>query len=246
LATGAVSRWLRHPAALALLAGLAVLAAAFVPALWMMLTTPPHPAAQRDPAAPWALEPVPGGGIRVFGLHLPGATLADAQSAWGDDLQLALMASRGEPAMLEASVETARPGTVGGRLVFSAEAKAQDIERWRGHAAKEEPVSADTRRIALRADDRADALRTPIVGIGFIPAAQLDARTLRERFGAPAEVWRSTASVEHWLYPDRGLDVMLDEQGRELLQYVAPADFERRLRAPLVRATASPASGPPG
>jgi hypothetical protein len=116
--------------------------------------------------------------------------------------------------------------------------------RWRDHAAKEEPVSADTRRIALRADDRTEALRSPIVGIGFIPAAQLDGETLRQRFGEPAQRIGDGAQVEHWLYPERGLAIALDAKGRELLQYVAPADFERRLRAPLLKAL--PPAGPPG
>jgi hypothetical protein len=37
----------------------------------------------------------------------------------------------------------------------------------------------------------------------------------------------------HLLYPPLGLDVVVDGDGKELLQYVAPRDFER-LRAPLL------------
>jgi hypothetical protein len=43
------------------------------------------------------------------------------------------------------------------------------------------------------------------------------------------------------MYPAQGLAVVLDSQGREVLQYVAPADFDRRLRAPLIAAGATPA-----
>jgi hypothetical protein len=33
------------------------------------------------------------------------------------------------------------------------------------------------------------------------------------------------AGVEHWLYPEKGLDLMLNDSGKEVLQYVAPREF---------------------
>ena len=53
-----------------------------------------------------------------------------------------------------------------------------------------------------------------------------------ERFGQPAERIRVGENLEHFLYPAKGLDVVLDSKGRELFQYVAPARFDA-LRAPL-------------
>lgn len=240
-----------HPAWIALLAGFVVLVVAFLPVLWAMWKTPPGPAAPggSGPGAPWAIERLPDGATRVFALRLPGATLADVRATWGDNLQIALMATRGAAPVLEGSVETVVVGGVGGRLLFTAAAAPQDLQRWRERSPKEEPVSAETRRIVLRGEDRADAWRAPLVGIGFIPTAQLDATMLRQRFGAPSEVLGAGQPIEHWLYPAQGLAIVLDTQGRELLQYVAPADFERRLRAPLLSPSApasSPASGLPG
>jgi hypothetical protein len=234
-----------HPAWIALLAALMVVLAAFAPTLWR--TFSPASAARTaasEPGVPWAVEALPHGVTRVFGLNLPGSTLLDAQAAWGDELQLALMASRDQPAALEAYVENYRNGPITGRLMLTASATPKALSRWREHAVKEQPVSADTRRIALRADDRAEALHAPIVGVGFIPSAQLDAETLRLRFGEPAQRVPGAGQVEHWLYPDKGLAILFDPQGRELLQYVAPAEFERRLRAPLLKAL--PPAGPPG
>jgi hypothetical protein len=230
-----------HPAWVALLAALAVLLAAIAPALWRTFFVPAAtPQAVTEKGVPWAIEARAGGGTRVFGLRLPGSTLADAQALWGAELQLALMASRDQPAALEAYVERPGSGPISGRLVLSAQAAPEALARWRARATKETPVSADTRRIGLRADDLAEALRAPVVGIGFIPSAQLDAATLRQRFGEPAQrvvAAGEGAAVEHWLYPDRGLAIVLDAKGRELLQYVAPAEFDRRLKAPLAAAT---------
>ena len=60
----------------------------------------------------------------------------------------------------------------------------------------------------------------------------MDEAIILQRFGTPAERIRQGETLEHFLYPDKGLDLVLDSKGKEVLQYVAPADFAR-LRAPL-------------
>jgi len=35
--------------------------------------------------------------------------------------------------------------------------------------------------------------------------------------------------ITHWLYPDRGLDIAVNPDGREVFQYVMPARFNELL-----------------
>lgn len=230
---------MRHPIVIALLAGAAVLAAALLLPLWQMLSGAP-PAAE---GRPWQLQRQ-GDVVRGFGLQLPGSTLADARRQWGDSLQVAVMAERGASGALEGHVERIDAGGVVGRLLLATALPADAVQRLQEGAAKIEPVAADTRRYALGAAALAALATTPVVGITFVPAAQIDAAILLQRFGEPAERLRSDARLEHWLYPALGLAIVLDTQGQEVIQLVAPADFEARLRAPLIRAGASPAAGP--
>jgi hypothetical protein len=228
---------MKHPAFLAAMAALVVLLAAFVPALWR--GAPPAP--QGGPAAlpaPWEVPVDAAGRSRVFGLDLPGATLETARRQFGDELQIAVMGRRGQPGALEAYLETFSAGYISGRLLLAADPGADVIAGWQARAARTSPVDAQALRYTLSPDDLAQALREPLVGITFIPAAQLDAETLRARFGSPAERLATGERLVHWLYPAKGLAVVLDRDGREVLQYVAPADFEQRLRAPLVQAGA--------
>lgn len=225
---------MKHPFLIALGAGAVVLLAAFLPALLQALRGgPPLPASSTVDAAPWQARAVPGGAVAAMGFTLPGSRLADAQARWPEELQVAVMAPRGEPGALEAYLESYREGGFAGRLVIVAEAAPETLSRWQARAARAEPVDGRTVRYTLQADDRAEALSAPLAGLTFIPGAQLDAATLQQRFGAPAERWASGERIEQWLYPDRGLAVALDAEGREVLQFVAPAEFERRLRAPL-------------
>ncbi|MDO9005663.1 MAG: hypothetical protein Q7V20_19620 [Aquabacterium sp.] len=186
---------------------------------------------------PWHITPLSSGGTQVFGLRLAeqpeaASTLGDVQRRWASDFQMAVVAAPGENGTLEAYVESATMGFIIGKLVVTAQVSPQVIQGFRERAAKVGYMNSNTRKYSLNADDQALALRSPILALAFIPQANLDDAIVKARFGKPAERVRSNAHAEHWLYPDKGLGITLDSEGKELLQYVAPAQFAR-LREPL-------------
>ena len=105
-------------------------------------------------------------------------------------------------------------------------------------------LQSGARRLDLAAGDRQAAMAWPITAITFIPSVNLDPEAVLARFGEP--VSRVTSGdTEHLLYPARGLDVLVDPKGRELLQYVAPAEFSR-LSGPLDASADTTAGAVPG
>jgi hypothetical protein len=234
-ASGRVAGW-RHPAAIALGAALAIVVASFVPTAWVMLSADGSLSQPPSRDAPWDADVAADGAVRALGLRLPGSTLGDLRTLWGDELQVALMVTQGSAASLEASVERARPGGVAGRLLVTAQADPGQLVRWQAGALRGEATSPRTRRLTLQPQDLAEALRAPVTSVGFVPQVQLDAELVRRRFGEPRQVVAESPGREHWLYPERGLALALDADGRELLQFVAPAQFEVLLRAPLMQA----------
>lgn len=231
---------MKGPFVVALAAGLLSLLIAFAPAFWRMFQ-PPAPAGAVAPAsgAPWQVVLPAPGRSRVFGLDLPGSTLGQARQRWGDELALALISGGDGTLALEGYVEKFEAAGVGGRLLlaFDAEGTAATLARWRD-ALPGVPQPSGGRRHRLTAAALAELASAALVGLSFVPAARLDADVLMSRFGAPAERLATSDRLEHWLYPQLGLAVALDAQGRDVLQYTAPADFQRRLRAPLRAASA--------
>lgn len=235
------------PLRIALAAGALAVALAFVPVAWHMLAG--GPAADPDPpGTPWRVARPAPGRTQVFGLDLPGSTLAGVHRRFGDELALALIddgSARRDPAggsaaggqgdgdlALEAYVERFSAAGVAGRLLLVFEVDRGLRERWRERLPAT-PTASGARRHRLDETALAEAAEAALVGVGFVPAARLDAAVLRARFGEPARVVTDDAQRAHWLYPALGLAILLDGQGRDLLQYVAPGDFERRLAAPL-------------
>lgn len=234
----------RSPLFLALAAGLAVLVAAFAPVAWQMLRPAPPPAAgMAGLPPPWQIERGPDGTLRAFGLRLPGSTLADAVERWGDDLRVALIAQRGQAPALEAFTERWSGGGVTGKLVLATDAQPAAVLRWTERAPRRETIDANAQRWGLHPDDRADALRSGVMGLSFLPSSRVDAALLRARFGQPARQLAGDGGTEHWLYPDRGLAIAWDPAtGKAVMQVVALGDFESRLLAPLVAAAAASAA----
>lgn len=228
---------MKHPIMLALGAGLLVLMAAFAAPLWQLLRGPSGAAPGAVPAAaqglPWQVQALPDGLSQVFGL-VPGRDrLAQAQARVGDGLQVALIARLGEVGTLEALADPFVAGFVSGRLVLALEAPAEALARWRSQASHSEAMSDGVRRFALRPADLVEARLAPLVGISFVPAVRLSEADLRQRFGPPAEQRALGGGAAVLLYPDVGLSASVGLASRSVLQYVAPRDFETRLRAPL-------------
>jgi hypothetical protein len=184
---------------------------------------------------PWQIEPLPDGTTRVFGLTLGRSTLEDARQRLGPEVQVALIVAPGEAGAVEAFYESIALGALTGKMVLTLETSPARRAQILARARKAEYMESTTRRITPDADDLAQLRAAVITAIVYIPAANLDESIVLQRFGVPAERIRDGEHREHFLYPDKGLDLQLDLKGKEVLQYVAPAEFHR-LRDPLVSA----------
>jgi hypothetical protein len=194
----------------------------------------PAPDNQTGPAMsglPWQIEVLADGHSRVFDLTIGVNTLNDVRARFGEG-EMALVAAPDETASLELYLDTVTVGAVTGKLIVTAEIPVETIAAMRQRATKTQYMKSSTKKSALAEQDIPAAVAAPIRGLAFMPTINLDEATIIQRFGQPAERIRSSEQTEHLLYPERGLDVTLDSENKELLQYVAPRDFAR-LREPL-------------
>jgi len=233
---------------LGLVAGVLVLMAALIGAPMLRSGAAPDSpsAAQRVTVSlPWQIEQRPGGALRVFGLQLGGdgaSTLDDAQALWpGEVLKVALLASGDGSLAVEGYLESIQVGALQGKLVLGIAAEPGELNAWAQRATGVEPKPSGARQANLHSSDLADARRRPLAALVFLPAARLDEATVVQRFGAGPQRIETEDGALHLLYPDRGVAITLDPKGRDrsVLQYVAPAEFQRRLLAPLQAAAAA-------
>lgn len=181
---------------------------------------------------PWQIEVDGRGGSRVFGIEPGVSLLGDARRYLGNDFEVAVVATPGEAGSLEAYYPQVALGFVLARVVLAVDAKNELIFSLRERSPRAELLESGARKFRLHGDDLARVDALPVRSISIIPQVNLDEATLRQRFGPPEERLVVSPTRIHLLYPAWGLDVVLDADGKELFQYVAPRDFAA-LRAPL-------------
>lgn len=184
---------------------------------------------------PWQIETDGKGGSTVFGLKPGESTLGDVRRLLCPEMEVAIIAAPNEPGMLEAYCSQATLGFVMARLIVTADLDSAQVVAMRERALHAKPMESSTRRITLHPDDLAQAERLPIRALSVIPSASLDEAMVVQRFGQPGERLVQDENRVHLLYPEKGLDVLIDPKGKELLQYVAPGRFAS-LREPLLAA----------
>ena len=187
-----------------------------------------------DPNAnlPWQIELDAQGGSSVFGLRPGVSTVGEVRQKFGSEMDVAIVAEPNEMGTLEGYYSQVALGFVLAKVIVTVDAKNELILEMRDRALKAKHMESMTRKITLNPDDLAAIEKMPVKAISVIPSVNLDEATVIQRFGPPGERLAVSEKRVHLLYPEKGLDVVVDSDGKELLQYVAPRNFAE-LREPL-------------
>lgn len=182
----------------------------------------------RDPF--WEVEPGPDGETsRVFGITLGEADYAELAAQTRTRPRFALFEDEAGRSV-EVFFKEVYFGRFTGRLYGHLEPSEETLTTLRESAGEGSDIDGGRRWDLEPRDGELDDATVTV--LTFIPHADLDDRIIRDRFGEPAEVRPGSGRQRHYLYPDRGIDVTLDPDGKEVIQYVPPAEFHR-IRQPL-------------
>jgi hypothetical protein len=207
------------------------LIALVVLALWLLSGPPPVRGTRL--AYPWQVDLLPGGGSRVLGLVLGVDTLHQATAVLGTDVQLALFGGRDTAPVLEAYFARVQTGALIGKVVLTLEQDSQELQRLFERAPEAQLLPSGARKVVL-GPSQVDRLGAAVVvALTYLPTVNLSTETILKRFGEPAARVPAGQGSVHWQYPDKGLDVTVNTDGKEILQFVAPAQFNRRLGGPV-------------
>ncbi|HHC73274.1 MAG TPA: hypothetical protein ENK54_10290 [Thiotrichales bacterium] len=180
---------------------------------------------------PWQVEVLPDGTSRVFAIHVGEDSLEEAARKLGPGMEVAIVSMLKEQGSLEAYWDGfSAAGVLTGKLILLLEPGEGRLEGMRRRVVTVDYTGTGAKKMRLHPDDVPAALAARVMAITFIPTVDFDEEVVRQRFGVPARRLRDATGAEHFLYPRIGLDLILHEKGKEVLQYVAPRDFERLTR----------------
>jgi len=180
---------------------------------------------------PWQVSILPDGKTRVFGIVFNETTLNEVSSILKNNATIALFESKEkltkEKLSLEAYYKNITLGGLIGSFIFSLDASEQQLQDFKKESSKRKPGENNNIRYELDkpTSDKARSLR--VTNLIYIPTVQLDESTIIKRFGKPAHKIKLKTKEKgwHYLYPEKGLDLIYKEEGKEVLQYVLPQKF---------------------
>ncbi len=183
-----------------------------------------HPIQLTD--MPWQITQSAEGRIRVFGIELEKTTLQALMQSWKRlQPEIGLFISKNGEKRLEAYLGNRRLGLFDAKVIIALEADDKLLDSFSGDSASVKPMPSGDYKLELSEKHLQTALRLPISSITYIPKVKYDERLLEKYFSQPAEKLPHSQGGTFWLYPDSGLAVLLDPDGKEIFHYVNPEKF---------------------
>ena len=183
---------------------------------------------------PWQVSVNPAGHLQVFGLTLEETTILQAKEILNANPKLALIESTDGSLSLELDLGENTFGLISGRLLAEIDVDEATKKRLKANNVKAKKLESGSIKMSLAHEDAIKMINLPLVGLSFIPYGDFSAEKIRHFFGQPSKVISETENSLHFLYPEKGIGIMLNRQGKEVFQYISPAKFSR-LEQPLMR-----------
>lgn len=185
-----------------------------------------------NPKVPWKVAVNAQGHTEVLGLTLNQSTLADAEQCFGDQSTLTLFVTPERGFVIEAFFEQLFLSGLRADIVLGLGAEPGMMDAIYARGLRISQMGSGEKKVSLTPEDIKQVAHFPINSLTYLPKARLEFDLLQQRFGTAAEELVDAKGLKHLLYPDRGMAISRDIQGRVVIQYVDPAEFSR-LRSPL-------------
>ncbi len=179
--------------------------------------------------APWQIEIPAPDRLRVMGVTLGETSLEELRQRFGQVEGIALFRNPDGRYSLEAYIGKVNIGPLSGRWIVTLQATQPELEALSGRAVKRIKTGNDSIRWTLNKQAQAEQASRVVSTLTMIPGyGGLESAFLRSRFGEPAEVLPVDETAEQWLYPDLGLRILFDREGKELFEYMPPRMMQSR------------------
>ncbi|HEY0721663.1 MAG TPA: hypothetical protein VGE50_10485 [Gammaproteobacteria bacterium] len=192
----------------------------------------------RQPASgpgdyPWNVTVDSEGFNTVFGITVGRSEVRQAAELIRDPAEVSMFVAADGKQSVEVYFDRVAIGEFYAKMVLGVALDAATLQGMYERGVRISSLAGSVRKVELHPEDLARINDSVIASLTYIPSANLDAAVIRKRFGEPAHRLKERDSgLVHWLYPAIGLDLAVNDEGKEVLLYVKPAEFER-VTAPL-------------
>lgn len=170
-------------------------------------------------AMPWQSYVNEQGKTVVFGLTMGESTLAESMRLFGSEVEASLFEDKDQKQTLEVFFSSTKVGGISAKVILNLALNDQQFGYLRSHIKETEVMPTGNKKTIFNQTGESSMFGLTISALTFIPSADLSSDTLLGLFKKPARVELAGPGVEYWHYPNKGLRIILDDEGREILEY---------------------------
>ncbi len=188
------------------------------------LTSKPEP---QQVELPWQVTVHDPMHSEIFGVVLNQTTLEQARTRFGQLDGIALYRKKAGVFSLEAYFGKVTIGPFGARMIATLDASQQELEQMLESTVKRVPIEEGGFKWTLSQAKQQEQGVRKIKSLTFMPSYRgMDQNYIRSRFGEPARREVVDETTELWFYPEPGVRILVDNEGNEMFEYLAPTDFK--------------------
>ncbi|MFT5722561.1 MAG: hypothetical protein ACI9W6_002891 [Motiliproteus sp.] len=195
--------------------------------------------ADKNPKLPWQITILEDGSARVFELTLGKSPLSQAAQLLSKSPVLSLFRSPSGEFSIEAYFQRVALSGLRADFILTLEIDQTIAAEIFARGLRISQLGSGSKKVNLAETDVNLAMSSAIRHIAYLPATDLDAALIERYFGKPQRIIDVPEGGAHWLYPEKGLDIILNEDADEVFQYVQPKHFNQLLE-PLLNSASAP------
>ncbi|GEM_PF-236035 len=160
------------------------------------------------------------GQLHALGLILNKSTLRDAMDLYGKDVEVKIFL---DPDKEKKSIEAYFPvmyiGAIKAALALKIELTPEELEQAYSEGKSIKINPSGTREVSLYSSNIAKYFDHPLSSITLLPRKHLTEQAIQKRFGEADHKEIQSDNLAHWFFYEKGLEMIIDEEGPEALQY---------------------------
>ncbi len=194
--------------------------------LALAITLPGGRTIDKPTKLPWQIQLDAEGFPTVLGVTLGKSHLNDARTSFNSEGKTNLFRSDNGTLVVESFFQRVFLNGLRADIVLVYDLDEALLTQMYERGLRISQMGSGGKRVELSEEDMQRIEKTVIDHITYIPGTDLDEELLRDRFGLPDQIIEEPSGISHWLYPEKGLDIAVSREDKEVFQYLIPAKFQ--------------------
>lgn len=174
---------------------------------------------------PWKTTLSAEGHVEVFHLSIGRVTLREMIERFQHFPEIALFTSDNQAPRLEAYFGKRRLGIFDARLIAEIEASEAQLQGYIDTSTDREPQASGSWKYTLSEAAVKQINEQKVRYLVYMPVADYKMDIVGKQFGEPSDKFVINETAEYWFYPQKGLVILLDKEGKDVLHYSATGSF---------------------